>query len=221
MKNLLNISDIFSTIKPVPGPIAPLQIIAKWCVDYLCRPHADIGRSGVVCPWSPAAIKKETFWLTEVKALNRDDAQIAEEMLGLIDVIKQKGPQAGEGTQFKTIVAVFPDIYPIERIAELHTILKPSFLQSGLMLGEFFETCEKAGLRSATFRPLQSPIPLLVIREMVEFDIAFLCDDHNHVAAYLRHHQTRGMNAIKQLLGKSEKLGLDGNQISVLASFTR
>ncbi len=52
--------------------------------------------------------------------------------------------------------------------------LKPLFVESGLMIGEFHKRNESPGLHNPNFRPLRSPIPLLAIRFMVEADLPFL-----------------------------------------------
>jgi hypothetical protein len=51
-------------------------------------------------------MKRETFWLTEIKAESRDVTAIRQDMLALIDAFNYQPPQHGEDTQFKTIVAV-------------------------------------------------------------------------------------------------------------------
>jgi hypothetical protein len=52
--------------------------------------------------------------------------------------------------------------------------LKPSFVEAGLMIGEFHQKNDAPGLHNPDFRPLQSPIPMLAIRYMHESDLPFL-----------------------------------------------
>jgi len=74
-------------------------------------------------------------------------------------------------------VLIFPEVTP-EQAAEVidgpQRKMKPTFVKEGLMLGEFHPISLSPGLRNPAFRPLRSPIPLLVIRHMVESDIDFL-----------------------------------------------
>lgn len=214
--NLIPIADILNLHECELQAQGPAQVVAQWCVEYLCNPHPHVGRSGVVCPWSPPAMKRKTFWLTEFLTNDRALKDIEEGILDLIPLFKERAPQHGDGTQFKTIVAFFPDIHPAEDVALFHQRLKPYFLNAGLMLGEFFPDCNKAGLRNSKFHPLRSPIPLLVVREMLEFDIAFLSDHDDHIASYLRRHGSRGIMAIENLLERSEQRGLSNDQVTKL-----
>jgi prolyl-tRNA editing enzyme YbaK/EbsC (Cys-tRNA(Pro) deacylase) len=54
------------------------------------------------------------------------------------------------------------------------------------MIGEFhFVPPQKAGLWNQDFRPLASPVPMLVIRHMVPTDFGFLRHDTNLISTYL------------------------------------
>ncbi len=86
------------------------------------------------------------------------------------------------------------------------------------MLGEFFNLCSKGGLRNPNFKPLRSPVPLLVVREMLEFDIAFLSESKEHVSEYIRKYGEKGFIAIEKMLN-NKKIELGEKQISVLKSF--
>src|SRR5579864_4533343 len=36
------------------------ETIAAWAYTYLCRPHARLGREGPVCPFTQAALRRES-----------------------------------------------------------------------------------------------------------------------------------------------------------------
>lgn len=40
--------------------IHKLQIINEWAKEFLCKPHEELGRKRVVCPYMPTATKKQT-----------------------------------------------------------------------------------------------------------------------------------------------------------------
>jgi len=46
-----------------------------------------------------------------------------------------------------------------------HERCKPNFVERGLMLGEFWSGNDSPGVHNPEFRPLDSPVPLLVIRQ--------------------------------------------------------
>ncbi|WP_046071808.1 DUF6875 domain-containing protein [Pseudomonas synxantha] len=213
---LIPIANLINSAHEDDSTLSPLQHIARWSSEYLCKPSADIGRPGVVCPWTPNAMKRETFWLTELATRDRCDQAVCEDMLSLIGHFNRAAPTEGDKTQFKTIVAVFPDIHPEHKVDEFHAMLKPAFLDAGLMLGEFYSTCKKPGLRNPEFRPLTSPIPLLVVREMVDFDIVFLADSQAYVNAYLKRHGAAGLDTLERTLKHRERFGLDPDQVVIL-----
>lgn len=190
--------------------------IARWCVSYLCNPHPELGRSGAVCPWTPPSIKRETFWLVDIDVAGRAEQAVCRDILGLIEGFKRNAPQEGNASQFKAIVGVLHGLDDPERVNHFHALLKPQFLEAGLMLGEFYSLCPKPGLRSDTFNPLRSPVPLLVIREMVELDIAFLADQPQFVEAYLRAHGMRAKVGINTVLHQQDRLCLSPEQVDVL-----
>ncbi|WP_445302467.1 DUF6875 domain-containing protein [Microcoleus sp. K4-B3] len=77
-----------------------------------------------------------------------------------------------EDAVFKTFLILFPYL-PKESapkfIDNLQQRLKADFVNYGLMIGEFhFGPPKKTGLWNENFYPLFSPIPLLVIRYLVQ-----------------------------------------------------
>ena len=89
------------------------------------------------------------------------------------------------------------------------------FVEAGLMVGEFHPTSEVGGSTNPAFRPMRSPVPAIVIREMSVHDIRFLAVSSEpperqirYVNAYLKHMQGR---ATPELLAKAratlEQLG--------------
>lgn len=79
--------------------------------------------------------------------------------------------------------------------------LKPSFVQAGLMLGEFHPFNRTPGLRNKDFRPLRSPVPPLAIRHMAESDVDFLTAPNDPAPM-----QVKSLKAYLQFLGPSLSL---------------
>jgi hypothetical protein len=48
------------------------------------------------------------------------------------------------------------------------------------------------------FRPLQTPVPLIAIRNMVPTDIAFLYGNEQYVSVYMEKFGSRGIVALRQ-----------------------
>ncbi len=184
-----------------------LRETARWLEAYTTRPHPELGRPGPVCPWVEESIERGLCLIGLVRPAASDLATMDEVVSALGAYYLSMEPLAGPGAQLKAIVAVFAGLDPEEApgyIDGLHQRLKPSFVQSGMMLGEFYRSCGKPGLRNPEFHPLRSPLPLLVIRPMVRQDIVFLSDRTEFVRAYLGVHQQAGCQEILSFLARSD-----------------
>lgn len=155
---------------------SPLGSTVDWVRRFLARPHPDLGRAGPVCPFTPMALELDTMWLIEVTESTPD-------MLRMQDVIEQcrqifmdTEPREGPLSINKVIMVVFSGMSADDApwIDALQAKLKSNFVEVGLMLGEFHSKNDTPGLRNEAFRPLRSPIPMLVMRHMVESDLPFL-----------------------------------------------
>jgi hypothetical protein len=163
----------------------PLNVTAAWAREFLCKPHNDLGRKGAVCPFTKPAIEKELFWLSLYTQPSPTQAGISEVMLRYRDLFFRLEPQIGREAQYKTILVVFPHIQPEDYqtlIDDVQEQLKPQFVSQGLMIGQFHANCQQGGLWNPEFKALQSPLPMLVIRNMVVSDYPFL----EHHAEFVR-----------------------------------
>ena len=64
--------------------------------------------------------------------------------------------------------------------------MKDEFVKPGSDAGPVPPALPARGLWNADFRPLQSPVPLLAIREMVSSDLPFLVGSRAHASAYFQ-----------------------------------
>jgi Domain of unknown function (DUF6875) len=179
----------------------PLRDVACWLEDFLNRPHPLLGRSGEVCPWTRRTLDLGKLVLAPIAS--DEPAEVDRILYALLDEFSSMDPTKGADAAFRSIVSVFHRLEPhaaAEFIVATHTRLKPAFLGRGLMLGEFYPSCRKPGLRNPEFRPLRAPVPLLVIRQMVEPDVEFLLDRDDFVEAYLSTHRGRGRERLLRVL---------------------
>jgi hypothetical protein len=184
--------------------------VAHWLDEHVSRENPRVGRTGDVCPWTRRASELGELSLTLCAV--REPRALDATLLQLKDELTDGDAGMYAGSVFRSVVAVFPwrDREIEGQIVEAHHRLKPAFLAQRLMLGEFYPSCQKPGLRNPSYRPLQSPWPLLVIRPMVEADLEFLLDRDEFVAAYLRAHGRRGAARLAQILDeRSATLGMD------------
>lgn len=173
----------------IAGDLEALRTISDWSRNYLTQPHPELGREGPVCPYAEGSRRKGAFFLAVRRGTDLDPEEIRRTVLAYRDWFLEIEPREGADTYFKTILILFPDLDQdeVERLIDgTQEALKPQFVAEGLMLGEFHAgPPDKAGLWNEDFRPLKSPVPMLVIRNMVSTDFGFLKHDRQMLGAYL------------------------------------
>lgn len=189
---LVELSDLDADPPPteIADDLEPLRTIARWSREYLSRPHPDLGREGPVCPYAEGSRRKGTFFMAVRRGNHLDVEEIQTTLLAHRDWFLELEPREGSDSYFKTILILFPDLDQnevTELIDGVQERLKPDYVQEGLMLGEFHSgPPDKAGLWNPDFRPLASPVPMLVIRNMVATDFGFLKHDPELASCYLK-----------------------------------
>lgn len=199
-----------SELEDLKRDLDALAPAMAWVDEFVVQTNPDLGRAGVVCPFVPEAMRRDLlqYFVVPVEpapelreAASDDDyaAVIEPAILRLRDQFVATRITDHRYRLFHSYLMVFRglDLVPerasplIERIQRK---LKPSFVEMGMMIGEFHPMSNAIGLRNPDFRPLRSPIPLLSIRNMVEIDFAFLSRPHDpaplrvhFLKSYLRH----------------------------------
>jgi hypothetical protein len=176
----------------------------QWLKSFLAKPHPHLGRPGPVCPFVPKAINLNYIRLRVIRSHNLAQQQVVDIVLPYLNTFLELEPREQEEDALnKAILLLFPDISHEDApqlIDSVQKQLKPLFVNSGLMLGEFHKRNETPGLHNPNFRPLRSPIPMLAIRFMVESDLPFLqsADDLNmricYLEAYLKRFEQKFKN---------------------------
>src|SRR5687768_4058148 len=125
--------------------LQPLHATAQWALEFLCKPHMDLGRKGAVCPFTRPSIDKELFWLSLYSKPATHPHEISELMIKYQNLFLQLPPQNTKEAQYKTILVVFPHFSEndcndlIDRVQQQ---LKPDFVSKGLMIGQFHANCQ-------------------------------------------------------------------------------
>jgi hypothetical protein len=168
--------------------------VIDWIERFLCAPNADVGRSGDVCPFAKAAMLKRSI------EFYRNRSGSISCLLRDIELHMEEFQQSGGIHDIYQCRIIVPTrLNEAENaVAYVQKQLKPAFVERHMMIGQFFQGCEEPGLWNDSFRPLQAPIPLIAIRNMVPTDIAFLYGEENYVRAYLEKFGKRGSIALRQ-----------------------
>ncbi|MBD2665047.1 hypothetical protein B6N60_03011 [Richelia sinica FACHB-800] len=190
-------------VEKIQQDITYLIEIQNWIKSFLARHHVDLGRTGPVCPYVPHALKSDGIKMAVIHTQNNNLQEIAEIVTHYRQIFLQEAEIKEQDLKiYQAFLLIFPDIHQDaagEIIDHIQRQLKPSFVESGLMIGEFHQRTESAGLHNPKFRPLRSPIPLLAIRFMSEFDLPFLqSPDNPHLRIrYLESYLQRFSHRIK------------------------
>jgi hypothetical protein len=190
--------------------------ISQWLKTFVARPHPDVGRPGPVCPFVPKGLKLNYLRLKVIRSKNLNFLQIADLVLPYLNTFLELEPIEREAALNKAILLIFPDVSDNDApgiIDTVHKWLKPFFVELGVMLGEFHNRTDSPGLHNLNFRPLRSPIPMLVVRPMTEADLPFLENPGDpylrvkYLEAYIRNFENRTKDE-KMLMKAREQLML-------------
>ena len=165
-------------IRTAPGADDALAQLRGWIETYLMQTHPQLGRPGVVCPFTRLARKHDTIRLAICDATPDDRAEIfvairsGYKMLGRI-------PATTETAVLRTVVIGFPNCNSEAGLAVIHRGQTQHKLHAAMyfrMLGLMHPSSEARGVWNPDFRPLRAPMPLLAMRYMVEQDAALIAD---------------------------------------------
>ena len=152
-----------------------LAMLTGWVEHYLMAPHADLGRTGAVCPFTKLSAKLDAIRIGVSPAASGDEATafaLARAAFGILDEIPVKPGM----DHVRTVIIGFPHctdeagIAMLKRVQDRHKFYS---LSRNRMIGLMHAGSDAPGLWNASFRPLRSPFPILAIRHMVEQDAPF------------------------------------------------
>ena len=94
---------------------------------------------------------------------------------------------------------------PAERAGPLFTgvleqLSASSYADEGIIFGPFYEGNEGTALYNASFRPFQSPVPLIFVRQTVVSDWKFFVDDDNRFGPWAHRFGETGARALAEEL---------------------
>jgi hypothetical protein len=171
-----------------PAARTTLTAMARYVAGFLASEHPDLGRSGPVCPFAQPAAAAQLIRLTACESVSETAilAGVAELRGELAELAAWPG--RGIGPRHRAIVAVFPHLVEPEGaqiIERIQKRLKPSFVKGRMMIGQFFPSCPEPGLWNPAFRPLQSPVISLAMRNITIYDAPFMLDRDEYVEAFV------------------------------------
>lgn len=162
-------------IRSEDGAAPALAALTGWVETYLMSAHADLGRTGAVCPFTRQAAKLDTVRLgISTAAASDEDAAFTavRRSFADLDAIPAQAPLR----HFRTVILGFPECTDPAGTAMLKRVQKRltyASLRRFRMIGLMYPQSEAPGLWNPQFRPLRAPFPVVAVRHMVEQDAPF------------------------------------------------
>ncbi len=113
-------------------------------------------------------------------------------------------PIDGDGVDNKVIVVVFTDLSADRAKGLFADVLKqvaaPSYEKDGILFGPFYEGNEGTAIYNSGFRPFQSPVPFLFVRQGVISDWKFFLDNDEWLKLWTHRYGESGARALAEEL---------------------
>lgn len=167
---------------------AYLEVVDHWLRTRIAARNPDLGRPGDVCPFVDRALLNGTLSYALVGGPDLSALNVAA-VVGSLGTRFDRGRRESRQPDLETVIVLFPEMDQAilkDIVLEVHRTLKDSFVRAHRMLGEFLPGYESPGIHNPRFRPLTSPVPLLVIRSMVGNDAIFLRDSEDWLCEHRR-----------------------------------
>jgi hypothetical protein len=201
---LQDLEDVGKTSELAQSDLAALHAVADWIKTFVVRPHEDLGRAGPVCPFVPGALERKTLWLAPEQIADRDVPAVVELVDGYQSLFLDAQPTDGDDAVYKVIVVVFTDLSADRAQGVFDDVLQqlavPSYVKDGIVFGSFYEGNEGTAIYNARFRPFQSPVPLLFVRQGVISDWKFFLDKEDWLDLWARRFKESAVHALAEEL---------------------
>ena len=177
-----------------------LQAVADWITTFVVRPHKDLGRAGTVCPFVPGSLERNVLWLAPERIADPGEPDVVELISGYKRLFREIQPIGGEDADYKVIVVVFTNL-PADRAQGvfdnvLQHLAVPSYADDGILFGPYYEGNEGTAIYNSKFRPFQSPVPFLFVRNGVISDWKFFLDNDEWLELWARRYGESAVQAL-------------------------
>ena len=205
---LQDLEDPSRTRRLADSDLNALSTVADWIKTFVASPNKDLGRAGPVCPFVPGALERKTLWLAPEHVSDRSVPDVAELMNGYRSLLLQAQPIDGEDANYKALVVVFTDL-SAERAKEylddvqIQNLKRLSYVEDGVVSGEFHARNEGSAIRNPSFQPFKSPVPFLLMRHGVVSDWMFFLDNEDWLSSWSRRFGESAVQALAEELRRT------------------
>jgi hypothetical protein len=201
---LEDLEDSSRTRDLAEGDLSALRAIADWIKTFVVKPHKDLGRAGPVCPFVPGSLERKVLWLAPEQIADRGEPDAIELVSGYKRLFLETQPTGGDDADYKVIVVVFTDLSADRARGVFNDVLQqlalPSYAADGILFGPYYEGNEGSAIYNSSFRPFQSPVPFLFVRQGVTSDWKFFLRDNEWLNLWARRHGESAVQALAEEL---------------------
>jgi hypothetical protein len=170
---------------------------------YVIQPHPDLGRAGPVCPFVPVSLDRRALWLAAEQLTDHDGSALAELMDGYRRLLLDAAPTDGDDA-YPVIVVVFPQLSPDRAPALFDDVAQrlavPAYAEHGIIYGPFYSGHQGTAIHNANFRPFQSPVPFMFVRQTVVEDWEFFLNNDDYFDLWARRFGLSATHALAERL---------------------
>jgi Domain of unknown function (DUF6875) len=171
-----DLEDVGRTGELPESDLDALHAVAEWIKTYVVKPHEDLGRAGPVCPF----------------------------LSGYQRLFLDAQPTDGDDAGYRVIVIVFTDLSADRARVLFDEVLQhlalPSYAESGIVFGQFYDGHDGAAIYKSNFRPFRSPVPFMFVRNGVVDDWKFFLDNNDWLDLWARRFGGSGAHALAEEL---------------------
>jgi hypothetical protein len=203
-----DLEEASRTRKLADSDLSALRTVADWIRTFVAMPNKDLGRPGPVCPFVPVGLERKTLWLAPEQIASKSVRDVVELMNDYRRLLLRARPIETDDANYKAIVVVFTDL-SVDRArdyfddAEIENLKRLSYVEDGVVLGEFHKRNEGSAIRNPSFQPFKSPVPFLLMRHAVVSDWMFFLDNEDWLGFWERRFGESAVQALAEELRRT------------------
>jgi hypothetical protein len=145
-------------------------------------------------------LERNVLWLAPERIADPGEPDVVELVSGLQETVPGDSANCGDDADYKVIVVVFTNL-PADRAQGvfddvLQHLAVPSYADDGILFGPYYQGNEGTAIYNSKFRPFQSPVPFLFVRNGVISDWKFFLDNDEWLELWARRY---GQSAVQAL----------------------
>lgn len=195
-------------ISKLPAEVRELyEGVSSYVTGFLTAKHPF--RRGAVCPFVTAALKRDMIHYSFIGSMDPAEVRtMTEESLQHYLELK-----AGSRDNFSAMVILLPRNFQTEWLLEVKEACKEACIAKFVMIGALYPANPAPSLNHPDYRPLRTPSPVLVLRDLTPADLLFLHPSRynlrrklSFLRAFIFRFKGRPSEAVREQVARAEEL---------------